>query len=175
MNEESDDFGAEGEASIVLTPRNQPIPGQFRTVRRLALTSLLLNACRGAQATLPQLHVLNWAVRTPESRQAFLAFINGKVPPDEAVVRFDPTLHRAIQYAVEERIVSDRASVQEMLDGKQESKPRQYRIVLTNKGKMLAEAVEEAGLLVDERIFLESLDKKVTQVLVDELLRWGHA
>jgi hypothetical protein len=174
MADESDDLGAEGEATFVLTPRNQPIPGQFRTVRRLALIAMMLRACRGEQATLPQLHVLNWAVRTPGSRRAFLAFWNGEVPPDEAIVRFDPTLPRAIQYAVEERIVSDRAPLQETLDGKQESKAGQYRIALTEKGKALAEAVEDAGLLVDERIFLESLSKKVTQVMVDELLDWGR-
>ncbi len=172
MNED-DDLGAEGEATIILHPRNQPFPGQFRTVRRLALLTLLLQTCRGEQASLPQLHVLNWAVRTPESRRAFLAFVQGEVPPDEAVVRFDPTLPRAIQYALEEEIVSDRDAVQETLEGNAEVRVSEYRIKLTDKGRAIAEAVEESVVLVDERIFLESLNKKVTQAMVDELLKWG--
>lgn len=172
MNE-NNDLGEEGEATIVLHPRNQPFPGQFRTVRRLALLTLLLQACRGEQASLPQLHVLNWAVRTPDSRRAFLTFVRGEVPPDEAVVRFDPTLPRAIRYAVEEQIVTDREAVQEMLDGNTEVKVGDYRIKLTNKGRAIAKAVEDAGVLVDERIFLDRLTKKVTQAMVDELLKWG--
>jgi len=170
-----DELGEEGEASIVLHARNQPFPGQFRTVRRLALLTLILEACRGQQASLAQLHVLNWAIRTPESRQAFLAFMKGDVTPDEAIVRFDPTLSRAVQYAVEEQIVTDRESIQGTLDGKSESKVGLYRITLAEKGRALAEAVKNAGVLVDERIFLESLNKKVTQTMVDDLLRWGQA
>ncbi len=169
---ESDELGAEDEATIVLHARNQAYPGQFRTVRRLALITLLLKACRSEQASLPQLHVLNWAVRTPESRSAFLAFLRREVPPDEAVVRFDPTLPRAIQYAIEEQIVTDREAVQATLDGRIEAKVGDYRIKLTEKGRVIAEAVEDADVLVDERIFLERLSKKVTQAMVDELLSW---
>lgn len=172
MND-NDSLGEEGEATIVLHPRNQPFPGQFRTVRRLALLTLILRACRGEQASLPQLHVLNWAVRTPESRRAFLAFIGDQVSPDEAVVRFDPTLPRAIQYAVEEHIVTDREAVQETLDGQLQANVGDYRIKLTDKGRVIADAVEDASVLVDERIFLDNLKKKVTQAMVEDLLKWG--
>jgi hypothetical protein len=170
----SDDLGAEGEAAIVLRPRNQPFPGQFRTVRRLALLTLLLQACRGEQASLPQLHVLNWAVRTPESRRAFLAVVRGEVPPDEAVVRFDPTLPRAIQFAVGEQIVQDRVTVQETLHVRAEARVSEYRIKLTDKGRAIAAAVEDTDILVDERIFLETLNKKLTQAMIDDILKWGH-
>jgi len=173
MNE-NDELGDEGEAKIMLHPRNQPFPGQFRTVRRLALLTLVLEACRGQQASLAQLHVLNWAVRTPESRRAFLSFMNNEVAPDEAIVRFDPTLARAIQYAVEEQIVTDREEVQRGLDDTIEVKVGEYRIQLTDKGRAIAEAVKDAGILADERIFLEGLRKKVTQTMVDNLLEWGQ-
>ena len=168
-------LGQEGEAPIVLRPRKQPLPGQFRTVRRLALLALLLQACREERASLSQLHVLNWAIRTPSSRQAFLALVRGQVPPDEAVVRFDPTLPRAIQYAVSEQIVTDRQAVQSTMGGPDETKVGDYRIELAEKGRLIAKAVEVANVLIDERVFLASVNKKITQTMVDRLLKWGHA
>src|SRR5262249_24047229 len=139
------------------------------------LLTLILEACRGQQASLAQLHVPNWAVRTRESRHAFLAFMKGDVKPDEAVVRFDPTLARALQYAIEEQIVTDRGPIQEALDSKSEAPVGQYRITLADKGRAIADAVRADGVLVDERIFLAGLAKKVTQTMVNDLLKWGQA
>jgi hypothetical protein len=60
---------------------------------------LLVRACRGEKATPEQLHVLNWAVRSTESAESLAAFLEGKVRPEEAIVRFEPALDRAVALA----------------------------------------------------------------------------
>ena len=167
------DLGREEGAEVFLRPLRQPMPGQFRTVRRVALLAILLRACHGSRATLPQLHVLNWAVRSRESRATFLSFIRGFIPPDQAIVRFDPTLPRAIQFAVAEGIVLDREP-QQQLALREGNLPPAYRVRLTTKGSDLADEVAEAGLMADERFFLESIGEKVTQDMVKSLLNGGR-
>lgn len=164
-------IGVEGDENIILRPRKRSIPGQLRTVRRLALLAVTLNACRQSQATLPQLHVLNWAVRTKESRKLFLEFLRGFVAPDVAVVRFDPSLPRTIEYAVSEGIVSDGDI--DILPGMEQSQSANYRITLTEKGRDIVGLVEDEGALVDERIFLSEIGKKITQTLIQSLLDWS--
>lgn len=77
-------------------PGTQPIPSELRTLRRLALLTLTISFCYGGNATLSQIHILNWAIRSRESREIFQQFHAGWIPPDAAVVRLDPTLARTL-------------------------------------------------------------------------------
>jgi hypothetical protein len=162
----------EQEAEVILRPTPHSMPGQLRTVRRLALLSLLLDSCRDSQANLRQLHVLNWAARSRQSREVFLGFVKGFVPPDEAVVRFDPSLPRVLKYAISEGLISDRDVG--LLDDVPSERLTSYRVKLTPKGKELAELVSESDLLTDERLFLQNIGRKVTQKLVQSLFDWGQ-
>ena len=56
-----------------------------------------------------------------------------------------------------------------------ENRLHSYRVTLTTKGEELAALVVESGLLVEERVFLESLGGKITQKLVQSLFDWGKA
>ena len=56
---------------------------------------LLISHCRREQATHEQLHVLNWAVRSSDSAESLALFLSGLIPPEQAVVRYDPALDRA--------------------------------------------------------------------------------
>jgi hypothetical protein len=162
------ELGVERDAEIILHKQAHPLPGQFRAVRRLALLSMVLDACRQSQASLPQLHVLNWAVRTKASRHLFLKVLTGAIAPDEALVRFDPSLPRLVQYGVGEGIITDRPDV--LIDGATTESSKSYRITLTTKGKELANLVRDSDLLSDERLFLESVKNKVTQRFVHDLI-----
>jgi hypothetical protein len=73
-----------------------PIPAEYRTRWRVALLLLLMGACRGHRARWHQLHVLNWASRTTANEHAFERLKNGESRPEDAVVRYDPSLDRAI-------------------------------------------------------------------------------
>lgn len=83
--------------SYVRRPR--PVPAEGRALWRVPYVLLLVGVCRSAAASLPQLHVLNWAVRTAENAEALSAFLRGELEADEAVVRYEPALDRAIGLA----------------------------------------------------------------------------
>lgn len=137
--------------------RPVPLGADMRPVWRIGVLALILRKCWGNRASIRQLHVLNWAVRTPEAREAFLQVINGELPPDKATVRFEPSLQRAVAFAAAEKLclrVGD-------------------RIQLTAKGEELAQSVvADSNLLVDEKEFLDKIRGKISQQRVDALLMW---
>jgi len=81
--------------------RERPVPAaaDLRAVWRIPLTLMLTRACRSSQATHEQLHVLNWAVRSAESAERLGEFLAGQIRPEQAVVRFEPALDRAVALA----------------------------------------------------------------------------
>ena len=99
LEEELESFA---DVLFTLSLRPIPIPGELRPVRRLAVLVLMLKHCHGGRANVEQLHVLNWSIRTADSRQALLEFLSGNRTPDKAIVRYDPSLSRAIAFAIGE-------------------------------------------------------------------------
>lgn len=155
------------DAPFTLKPRSHAVPGDLRIMRRVSLLTLLLNTCFGSRASLEQLHVLNWAARSKESREAFLSFLSGAIPPDQAIVRYDPALSRALDFARYEGLIQDREQPGEAAQSSQKSAG--YRIALTEKGHQIATMLKEDDYLVDEQLFLDSIGRKVTQTMIEAL------
>jgi hypothetical protein len=104
---------------------------------------------------LTRLHVLSWGIRTGESRDALLAAIEGRLAPDSLVVRFEPSLNRAVGFAVGERLVR-------RLDGR--------KIGLTAHGKTLANEIGAAeNAYAVEKEFVQTIGKRLTEALVNEM------
>ena len=116
--------------------RPVPLPGDMRPVWRLHVLVLLLDQCWGGKATHQQLHVLNWAIRTEETRAAFLQFVHGHRAPNQTIVRYDPSLNRAVDFAFAEGIAARHEDGPDLL-GEEPSRARTYRITLTQKGRDL--------------------------------------
>jgi hypothetical protein len=137
------------------TRRPIPVPAILRPEWRISSLLLALSQCWGNRATRRQLHVLNWAIRTPEARTTFLRVIAGDMRPDEAIVRFDPVVERALQFAVGEVLVS--------LSG-------EY-VLLTEKGQEFVKRLtKQKDCMIAEKQFLSSVGRKLTQVQVESFL-----
>ena len=142
---------------FTFTERPRPVPGSLRPGWRIPAILLLVRKCRGARATLEQLHVLNWAIRDARGREAFLSFWRGEVEPDESLVRYEPALNRAIDLAVGVRLLI-------WNDAK--------RLVLTEQGRQLLVGIDaDADLLADEKMFLAALASPISQVAIETLLK----
>ena len=138
--------------------RPTPVPGDMRVSWRTAVIILVLDHCRGQRSSLPQLHVLNWAVRSASTRELFLRVLSDQRSPDDAVVRVDPTLNQTIDIARAEGLVEWTAS---------------ERIHLTDRGKALAQTIwSTADALTEVKSFLTRLPGKITQTQIDRLLDW---
>jgi len=135
--------------------RPDPIPATLRPAWRIASLLLCLVQCRGGKANRKQLHVLNWAARNTEARRIFLKVLEGTVSPDEAIVRFDPVLDRAVQFALGEKLVFQSGDL----------------LVISPMGETLVRAImQDRECMVDEKDFLRQIGRKLTQSQVEALI-----
>lgn len=136
--------------------RPSPLPADLRPAWRVSLLTLILSKCWGNRASLKQLHVLNWAIRSPVTRGAFLEFLKGSKQPDLPVVRFEPSLDRALSFALGEKLM-------ETADG--------VSFALTTKGSAFAETISKTKeSFHPEREFLARIPGKLTQRQIENIL-----
>jgi hypothetical protein len=136
--------------------RPAPILPRHRLAWGISLVLLFLSLCsRGGKSTLQRLHVLNWAVRNETNRQQFLDYLAGQVAVTAILVRYEPSLNRAVDYAVGEGLVE--------LDGA-------GRIRITAAGERLATEIVGQELALNEEIaFLRTLRYAMTEQMVTRL------
>jgi hypothetical protein len=144
---------------FVFRERPTPASADLRAVWRLPVVLLLVGACRSQRATPKQLHVLNWALRSSEGHGALKGFIEGSVRPDQAVVRFEPALDRAVALARGFGLLD--------WHGRYWS--------LTERGRGTLKLLgEEEGTLRAEKEALASLPGPLSQAAVERLLGRGR-
>jgi len=143
---------------FTFTRRPEPLPPDLRPNWRVAMLLLLLRSCRSEKSSLEKLHVLNWAIRTPESRRRFLAYIEGKGNPDDVIIRFEPGLNRAIDFARGDGLLR-------IEKGKS--------VKLTDHGSSIAQQIDrDEDCMVEERKFLEEVKPFVFEKHIKALLSW---
>jgi hypothetical protein len=152
----SDELTKLFEVPFTFVERPQPVPGVLRPGWRIPTVLMLIRKCWGSRASLEQLHVLNWAIRDPAARDTFLGFWRGEVDPDEAVVRYEPALNRAIDLAVGLHLLDWTGA---------------RRLALTDEGReLLAEIDQDEDVLAEEKEFLGEFTSPITQAGVQMLL-----
>ncbi len=141
---------------FVFKERPESIPGDLRPLWRIGLVLLMLYAAsRGKRSSFGRLHVLNWALRSDEGRDALLGILKGQLFPGTVVVRIEPSLNRAVDFAHGEGLLK---------------KVGGAHIVLTSHGEAEAKRLfEHKELYVSERDYLEQVGKKLTEKLVNDL------
>jgi hypothetical protein len=94
--------------------------------------------------------------------------MQGLKSPNEVVVRYDPSLTRAIDFAMAEGIVERYEKLDSGDDGKS-----QYRLTLSKRGEELAdELIADAENFVVEKAFLRDIGQKITQTQIADLFKW---
>jgi hypothetical protein len=134
--------------------RPVPTPAEYRPTWRTALVVLLVGACRAKRASWHQLHILSWAARNKETRAAFKRVREGEARLEDAIVRYDPSLDRAIDLALFSGLLERRSG--EVLG-------------LTPRGLAVLGDLHSSDVLVAEREFLLAV-APVTQTFVDGLV-----
>lgn len=138
--------------------RPVPIPADLRASWKIALVVAILDrCCRGGRSSLRRLHVLNWAIRSPRNLKAVHGALQGAVDPTTVLVRFDPSLNRAIDRARGFGLVRS---------------PRGDRVELTPMGEALVRQMAVSETLSTESEALSEIGQQLTEARTDELLRW---
>lgn len=144
---------------FVFRLRPVSIPADLRPAWRIGLIVLLLKTCclRG-RSTLTRLHVLSWGFVSPEGTSQLTAAASGTLSPDSLVIRFEPFLLQAVDYAVGEGLIRR--------DGG-------GTIELTELGRRLAEELEgNASVFAPEKEVMARLRTRVTEDLVKRMFGW---
>jgi hypothetical protein len=119
------------------------------------LMSLQLSS-HGGKSSLKRLHVLNWAVRSKRFGEDFTAILNDPSPLFGFAIRFEPAFSRAIDLAVGHGLVT-------WVGGN--------RLQISPKGKQaVTVALKDQTLMQQERTFLQTLGKSVTEAIADRVL-----
>lgn len=147
------------ETKFVFKLRPQPVPGDLRPLWRIGLILLILRiSSRANKSTLGRLHVLNWAIRSKQNQEQLLSLVSGTISPDALFIRIEPSLNRALDLAQGEGLVI-------RISGRS--------IKLTKKGSEVADVLIESNeILVEEKIFLEKLGKRVTEQIINAIFSW---
>lgn len=143
----------------VFSRRNDAIPGDLRITWRLSVLCLVLQRFRSNRSTLENLHTMWWAIRSVESRNLFLRWLDGDKRPDEIIVRFDPSLALTVDLALGSGLASRTST---------------GSIGLTPAGLALAgELWSYTDVLAEEKVFISKLPRSLTQSALKELTEWN--
>jgi hypothetical protein len=104
------------------------------------------------------LQVLSWGLRTAEARAQLLAAVDGHLSPAALVVRFEPFLVQAVDFAIGEGLVKRRGG---------------NKLELTQAGALLAEELESnESAFQPEKAFMGLLRTKVSEDLINRMFGW---
>ena len=138
--------------------RPSSVPGELRMTWGIALLLMIVLNSRSKRTSLQRLHVLNWASRSAINREIFEGILTGEKSASDFIPRVEPSLNRAIQFAVAEKLV--------VIDqGK--------RVALTARGFGTAEEINKGDALVAEKSFLKRIKSVATERRIDQLLNWS--
>lgn len=144
---------------FVFQQRPVSIPADLRPGWRIGLIVLLLkNCCRQGRTSLTRLHVLSWGFISTEGRSQLTAAVDGSLAPDSLIIRFEPFLLQAVDYAVGEGIIRR--------DGG-------GKVELTESGIRLAEQLEaDESAFIDEKTLMTTIRMRVSEDLVKRMFGW---
>jgi hypothetical protein len=138
------------------SPRPSPLDAELRVSWRLPLLLLILNkCCRQNRSTVLRLNILNSALNNKFLQRQLFALLERQLHPGDILIRVDPTLNLVINYGLAENLIRRMESGQ---------------LELTDKGIGLAILLDRKnGLFEREKLFLNSLGKRLTEVKVNEI------
>ena len=148
--------------TLVFKPRPKSVPGDLRISWRLPITLLTLHYCRAKRASFVKLHLLNGALRSALARRRLVEYLDGHITVDSCTFRVEPAFSRNLDLLVgkglgEWSIASGRLSVQ-----------------LSPQAVAMANAINaQQDLFMDEREFLRTVGRKVTEQIVQNIVNAG--
>jgi hypothetical protein len=144
---------------VRFTRRPVPLPPELRSVWRVATVVVLMRIAgtgKAGRVSLRKLHALSWACRSPQTRQAITAQLEGTAAHGGPFVSVDPALNSAIDFAHGEGLVERLAN---------------GRLALSESGQRAADEIVESGALAFEAECARQLKPAATERNVAMFLR----
>ena len=141
---------------IIFDAKATAVPYNYRISYKISLVCLIIGKCCGKRGcSAIKLQMINAAIITSAGRKELLALTTKRSITEIALVRFDPTISRAINFALSDELIYQQGN-------------GLFR--LTEKGKrLLSEIYEDSPLMVVEKNFFQELSSKLTEELIEEI------
>ena len=157
---DDDPLGSIFNVPFTFQRRPTPLAAELRILWRVPMVTLLLRlCCKGRRSSVRRLQVLGWAVRTKRGRRILLGALQGATRRSDVIIRTDPSLMQAIDFAIGERLLDI---------------VKNGGVVLTQKGSQMAdEILLDKECFLEEMSFLRELGIRITESFVESLLFVG--
>ena len=142
--------------SFSIATRPEPVPGDLRVRWGQALLVLVLASARNQRCSIQKVHFLAHLSRTSGLRSRTRAVLAGHRHPSDLAVRIEPWVNRAAAFGKANGLI-------EVRDGK--------ALALSDKGKATAKTLRTAGILAEEAAFLDEIGRRVTEQVVEKIMK----
>lgn len=147
---------------IVFEPKAEAVPFNYRISYKVSLICLIIGKCCGKKGcSAIKLQMINAAVNTASARKELLSLTNQVSVMEVTLVRFDPAISRALNYAMSDELIFQQGN-------------GLFR--LKDKGKLLMQTIcEDNELMIIEKVFFHKLSNKLTEEIVESIsVQWRH-
>lgn len=141
---------------IVFDAKPDAVPYNYRISYKVAQLCLVISKCCSGRSgcSLIKLHIFSSALNTKEYMKVLEDYLHDKIP--YMLVRFEPSVNRAIKYAIADELII-------------QLKNGTFR--LSEKGKKFVIEIEkDKSLLIKEKQYLNEYSKKLTNDKMDILM-----
>ena len=136
------------------------VPYNYRISYKVSQLCLILHlCCRKKGCSLLKLHIISTALFTEAERESLLK--NIKVNMHQILVRFDPSVNRALKYAISGKLIFQQ---------------KNELFKLTQEGKIFTKSImNEEHLMTIEKSFLNNLSDNLTEDKIKKLImHWRY-
>ena len=147
-------------SDIIFDPKEEAVPFNYRISYKVSLVCLIIGKCCGKKGcSAIKLQMINAAVSTASARRELLTLTSQVSLSEATLVRFDPAISRAINYALADELIFRQGN-------------GLFR--LTDKGKSLVQEIyKNLELMVIEKEFFQELSNKLTEEMIETIsLNW---
>lgn len=140
---------------VRLTDRPIAVPYNYRLMYKLAQLVLIMGLCCGNKGcSMQKLQMISMSLTSKQEMDHLLSFVKGSL--HYPLIRFDPSVNRAVLFALSEKITIRQVN-------------GLFR--LTPKGRaFLNEVVEDNQLLIAEKEYVRQISTKLTEDKIEGIM-----
>lgn len=149
------------EFDIIFDAKAVAVPYNYRITYKVSLICLIIDlTCVRGGASSTKIHMLNVALNDSSVREDIDRLIQGNYLSESIPLRFDPSVNRAINYALSDDLIVRQAN---------------GNFKLTTKGKLLVEQINsDESLMVTEKLYLRTIGGKLSERIISSVSKdWG--
>lgn len=139
---------------IVFDSKADAVPFNYRISYKVSLICMIIGKCCGKKGcSAMKLQLINASINSSKRKKELLSLIKGILVSEVTLIRFDPAISRAINYAIADDLIYQQGNGLFRLAG---------------KGKKLIEEIySDQTLMATEKDFFEELSNKITEEMIE--------